>query len=260
MGSGVALQFGIKHPDTAATIAVSPVGQSVRPDLPHNLLLMAGSLEASFVRSAQQRLTEAGGAGRDPRQGTARQLVIVPGVEHMTILFAPRSHAAIVDWLNQTFGPQPGATPYADPRMIWYRVGIAGMLLLAAVLGSALWSANPEPSQRPLWWRLGALTLGGLAATVLLWIANRLGLQLRALFGVLVGGYLLIWFGVAGAVSLLLLWTRLTLPSRRAVLGGLAAFAALWLSVGLLGQLVWFPWLLIWPRLRLWPLAVFPLQ
>ena len=33
------------------------------------------------------------------------------------------------------------------------------------------------------------------------------------------------------------------------------AFAVLWLSVGLIGHFVWYPWLLIGPRLRLWPLA-----
>ena len=38
--------------------------------------------------------------------------------------------------------------------------------------------------------------------------------------------------------------------------GGLLAFAALWLGVGLLGQMVWLHWLLIAPRLLLWPLGV----
>jgi hypothetical protein len=33
------------------------------------------------------------------------------------------------------------------------------------------------------------------------------------------------------------------------------AFAALWLGVGLLGQFVWYPWLLIGQRLRLWPIG-----
>jgi hypothetical protein len=33
------------------------------------------------------------------------------------------------------------------------------------------------------------------------------------------------------------------------------AFAALWLGVGLLGQFVWYPWLLIPRRLLLWPLG-----
>jgi hypothetical protein len=53
----------------------------------------------------------------------------------------------------------------------------------------------------------------------------------------------------------LLLWTRPPRISRHDVLGGLLAFAVLWLGVGLLAQVVWLPWLLISRRLVLWPLG-----
>ena len=259
MGTGVALQFGQTYPDTAATIAVSPVGQTVTKDLPRNLLLMAGSNEQSFLRNAETRLAEAGGAGGDPKNGTARKLTVINGVEHMTILFAPATHHAAVAWLDATFGPQPGATAYTDVRMASYALGVLGVLLIAAVLASLLWRGDAEPGEkpkRPLWRRLAALVGGALAATLLLWLAGKAGLGLRALFGLLVGGYVMLWFAVGGVIALLLLWTWPGLPSRRAVLGGLLAFAALWLGVGLLAEFVWYPWLLIWPRLRLWPLAV----
>jgi hypothetical protein len=61
--------------------------------------------------------------------------------------------------------------------------------------------------------------------------------------------------GLVGFLNLILLWARPPVPSGRAVLSGLVAFAALWLGVGLLAQQVWVPWLLIWQRLRLWPLG-----
>ena len=261
MGSGVALQFGQAYPDTAATIAVSPVTQPVTPSLPRNLLLLAGSLEAPFRRNAERRLAEAGGPGGSPADGTARKLVVVPGVEHASILFAHATHSAVIDWLDATFGPQPGARAYTDRRMAWYGLGIVGTLLLASAV--ALSIAEPAslytPWQgpvRPLWWRVGALAGGALGASLFLWLAGAGGLELPGLLGLLVGGYLFAWFGLAGALALLLLWTPPFPPSRRAVLGGLIAFAALWLGVGLLGQYVWYPWLLIWHRLRLWPLGV----
>jgi dienelactone hydrolase len=256
MGSGVALAFGQTHPETAATIAVSPVGQAVTPALPHNLLLMAGGLEVPFVHNAQQRLAEAGGPGGDPAAGTARKLLIIPGVEHVSILFSPAAHAAARDWLDATFGPQPGATAYTDRRVLWHGLGMLGTLLAATAL--ALLVAQPSPARapdRPHWRRLGALAGGALGATLALWLAGKAGLGLRSLLGLLVGGYLMIWFGVAGLVSLLLLRVRPSLPWPRAVLGGLLAFAALWLGVGLLGQLVWLRWLLIPQRLLLWPLG-----
>jgi dienelactone hydrolase len=256
MGSGVALLFGRKRPETAATIAVSPVGQPVTPDLPRNLLLMAGTLEAAFMRNAEERLAEAGGAGGDPAAGTARKLIAVPGVEHISILFSPTAHAAAREWLDSTFGPQPGAQDYTDRRILWYGLGLIGTLL--AAIAVAPLATEPVPAsvaKRPSWRRLGALAGGALGATLILWLAGTAGLGLRTLLGLQVGGYLLLWFGVAGILGLLLLWSRPSPQSRRAVLGGLLAFAALWLGVGLLGQLVWLPWLLIPRRLVLWPLG-----
>jgi pimeloyl-ACP methyl ester carboxylesterase len=257
MGSGVALTFGQRHPETAATIAVSPVGQAVTPELPHNLLLMAGSLEAPFARNAQQILAEAGGPGGDPVEGTARRLVSIPGVEHVSILFSPTAHATVRDWLDATFGTQPGATEYADHRVLWYALGLLGALFVAAALAPLVAAPAPHRApRRPLWWRLGALVGGALGATLLLWLGGQAGLGLRGLLGLQVGGYVLIWFAVAGLLSLLLLWLRPASASRYAVLGGLLAFAALWLGLGLLGQWVWLPWLMIPKRLLLWPLGI----
>ena len=283
MGSGVALAYGQKHPDTAATIAVSPTGQSVTPELPRNLLLLAGSLEGGFVRNAEQRLAEAGGEGgdaalrpgseraaQDGAAGTSRKLQIVPGVEHISILFSPTAHAAVREWLDDTFGPQPGARDHTDRRVAWYGLGVLGTLLAASALvprtgrSNALRLASAAcvgpgstalDRRRPLWWRLSALTLGAVGATRLLWLAGRAGLILSPLMGLVVGGYVIIWFGVAGVLSLLLLWSLPSRPARGSLLAGLLAFAALWLGVGLLGQLVWLPWLLIPRRLILWPLA-----
>jgi pimeloyl-ACP methyl ester carboxylesterase len=256
MGSGVALSFGQQHPKTGATIAVSPVGQPVTPELPRNLLLMAGSLETPFVRNAEQRLAEAGGPDGDLAVGTARKLVIVPNVEHISILFSPTAHATARDWLDATFGVQPGARAYTDRRILWYGLGLLGVLLIASVLAPLV--AEPKTittSKQSLWRRLSALLSAALGATLILWLTGQVGLNLRNLLGLLVGGYLMVWFGVAGLLALLLLAQRPPRPSGRSVLAGLLAFAALWLGVGLLGQLVWLPWLLIPRRLVLWPIG-----
>ena len=256
MGSGVALSFGQEHPGTAATIAVSPVGTQVTPELPHNLLLMAGELEPRFVHSAEGRLAEAGGSGGDPAAGTARALVVIPGVEHISILFSPAAHAAARDWLDATFGRQPGARYYTDRRVVWYGSGLVGILLLGAALAPLV--AGPSAAttrRRSVWWRLAAMAGGALLGTLILWLADLAGLGLSSLLGLQIGGYLLVWFCLAGLLSLLLLWTRPSVPSWRALLGGLMAFAILWLGVGFLGQLVWLTWWLIPPRLLLWPLG-----
>lgn len=256
MGSGVALAFGQQHAETAATIAISPVGTAVTPELPHNLLLMAGSLEPNFASSAEVRLAEAGGSGGDPAQGTGRKLVIVPNVEHISILFSTQAHATALQWLNATFGAQPGAAPYSDRRILWFGLCILGTLMVAATLiPRASIAASERDAMRPLWQRCLAVAGGALIATLVLWAAALVGLRVGTLLGLRVGGYLFLWYALAGIAGLALLRGRLSLPSRREVWIGLLVFGALWLGVGLVGGLVWLPWLLIPKRLVLWPLG-----
>ncbi len=256
MGSGVALSFGVKHPDTAATIAVSPVPRAVTPSLPHNLLLMAGDLEPQFVDNAEQLLAEAGGAGGDPALGNARALTVIPGVEHISILYASDSHEAARGWLDETFGAQPGATDYYDQRIGWYGLGIIGALCIGWALTPLLnQTSSTHSAFQPLWRRLFAPVGGALGAIILLWILNRMGVKLDAPFGLVVGGYVLFWFSLAGLISLALLGFRLPPLSTPLLLSGSAAFAILWLGVGLFSNLVWIPWLLIPKRLILWPVG-----
>lgn len=259
MGSGVALDFGGTQTETAATIAVSPVPRQISPQLPRNLLLMAGEGEPRFLANAESLLAQAGGAGGDPARGDARQLTIIPVVEHVSILFSPLAHQAATDWLDATFGTQPGAEVYTDRRIAWYLLGIAGAVLVSwSLAGVVGWTkiAEDEPvadlPQKSLWRRLGGLFLSVVLASLILWVASAVGMQLSSAMNLLVGGFLLIWFAVAGLIAVWLTGTKIPIPSQRDGLGGLAVFAALWLGVGLLGQMVWLQWLLIPARLWLW--------
>lgn len=262
MGSGVALSYGITHPDTYATIAISPVNQAVSPTLPHNLLLMAGSLESQFVTNAEQLLAMAGGQSGDLTSGTARKLVIVPNVEHISILFSPAAHSAARSWLDGTFGPQPGASNYTDRRILWFGLGIVGFIFLSkASLNTLPVTIQEKFPITPKWLRLIALLGGSIAATCILWLVSLSGVKISQLLGLVVGGYILIWYGVAGVISLLIFRPRIYKPTARELIKGLVAFAALWLGVGLLGNFVWLPWLLIPSRLWLWipgSIIVFP--
>jgi pimeloyl-ACP methyl ester carboxylesterase len=261
MGSGVALSYGQNYPNTYATIAISPVSQSVTPALPHNLLLMAGSLEPQFVSSAEKLLAMAGGDGGSLKDGTARQLTVIPNVEHISILFSPTAHAAASDWLVGTFGVQPGATNYIDRRILWFGLGIVGFLFLSFTGVNSFITTRPHlPAIPPFWLKLVVLPCGGVGAVLILWLVSLLGVDLSELLGMLVGGYIIVWFGVAGVISLIIMRPRFTWPVFKDLLKALIAFAALWLGVGLLGNFVWLPWLLIPARLVLWvPAAIITL-
>ncbi len=262
MGSGAALTFGQVRPETSATIAVSPVRIPVTPELPRNLLLMAGSLEPAFFSNAQELLAQAGGAGGNPEDGTGRKFALIPGVEHITILFSPAAHKAARQWLDAVFGPQPGATAYTDRRLAWYGVGLIGTLLLLWGLAPLFsGSTGAEVSENKisalgLWRRTGALIGGALGATVVLWLLAKAGVVLGSLLGFQVGGYLLVWFAVAGLLASLLLGQRPEKPTQTVLIQGLLIFVGLWLAAGLLGQALWLHWLLIPVRLVRWPLGV----
>lgn len=259
MGSGMALSYGVVHPETMATIAVSPVNSQVTPELPRNLLLLAEELNQRFVENAEELLAQAGGPGGDLLDGTARRLVIIPNVEHVLILFSPAAHLEARLWLDSTFGVQPGAEEFTDRSVWWYLVGLVGVMILLwslAVMVEGYDEADYEQQTQTTLRRLGALIVGSLGATFILYLLSEAGLQLDGLLGLLVGGYLLVWFAIAGALSLLLLGRSPSGLDWPIILSSLLVFAALWLGVGLLGSYVWLPWLIIPKRLILWPIAV----
>jgi dienelactone hydrolase len=259
MGSGMALAYGMQHPETLATIAISPVDAQVTKDLPRNLLLLAEELDPRFVDNAEQLLERAGGPGGNPQSGTARRMEIIPMVEHVTILFSPSAQISARQWLDGVFGEQPGAAAYTDRRIPWYLVGLTGTLLFFWSLSALVKKLEDRAIEQvtvSIWRRILGLLLGALGATAFFYVLSQADLVINNLLGMLVGGYLMVWFAIAGAFSILLLGRmrgQLTLP---ALIGGLMVFAALWIGLGLLGNYVWLPWLLIPRRLILWPMGV----
>lgn len=149
-----------------------------------------------------------------------------------------------------TFGVQRQSN-YIDRRMIWY-----GLHLLAwlAVLGAiapnfAVSSATDKLGQ--LKSELGILIAPFVASGVLLFLQS-VG-DIDSLGGVLVGGAIAIWFGVAG-LAWLLIMSRLAIPTLKAVAFGVVLFAVLWIGFGAIAQFVWLQWWLIPLRLLLFPL------
>ncbi len=253
MGSGVAIAYGMAHPETQATIAISPFSQTASPSLPHNLLIMAGGFEAQVRMQAEQLLATAGGEGGYLANGSARQIAIIPNVEHISILFSPTAQTLARHWLDGTFGVQAGASDTIDHRIIWYGLGIAGFIFVGvAGINSLPRLKEVQVSPRPLWRRLIALLGGGIGATLILWLVSLVGVNISQLLGLLVGGYIILWYCLAGIISLLILRPQITRPTSTNLVKGLIAFIALWLGVGLLGNFVWLPWLLIPARLQLW--------
>ncbi|HEY9877716.1 MAG TPA: alpha/beta fold hydrolase [Leptolyngbyaceae cyanobacterium] len=257
MGSGIVMTAGVRSPDRfAATVAVSPTGANVTSRVPRNLQLQAGGGEGRFIVNAERLLAQAGGENTDLAAGQGRELVIVPGVEHITILLSDGSHQAALRWLDATFEKLQDSQ-YVDRRVGWYGLHLLGWLLgLAAVAPllkqSGTEAASPSPSPIRRWLGLVVAPVAATAGLVLL--GQRL--ELQNLGGVQVGGAVGVWFLIAGLTWLGVLG-RLPRPTLRTIGLGIALFGFLWVAFGAMAQVVWLQWWLIPLRLRLWlPLAI----
>jgi dienelactone hydrolase len=267
MGSGIVMNAGIHERDRfAATVAISPTGANVTPQSPRNLQLQAGSGEGGFVGNAERLLAQAGGENTNLATGRGRELVVIPGVEHITILFSDGSHQAALRWLDAIFGKSNDSQyhdltsqRYRDRRMAWYGIHLLGWLIGLAAISPLLThppliATKIAPIRR--WAGLIAAPLAVTAGLVLL--SQRFDLQ--NLGGVQVGGAVGVWFLIAGLTWLGVL-ARLPRPTLRAVGLGALLFVILWIAFGAMAQVVWLQWWLIPIRLRVWVLvaiACFP--
>jgi alpha-beta hydrolase superfamily lysophospholipase len=242
MGSRPAMQVGIAQPDeVAGVVAVSPTDAPVTAAAPPNLLLLAGELEPRFVGNAEDLLARAGGASSDVRAdlatGRARALRVVPGVEHLSILFSPTAHRESVRWVQLASG-RPGPAAATPPLLLWWALHLAGVLLVWRALAPVLATPQDEPGRRGR--PLLAAAAGGVAATLALAVVGA-AVDLGGVGPVLVAPALALWFGVAGVVWLAV-GPRPGAPDARDAAWSVALLAVLVAAFGLLAAEVWLPW------------------
>ena len=237
MGSGAVLDAAIARPGTVgATVAVSPVDAQVTRDLPRDLLLLAGANEGRFVANAESLLERAGGQRGAPGEGDARSLVVVPVVEHVSILFSPAAHAASIEWLSAALDHEQAGPAPRGPLAGWLLLAISILVLWQALVAQAA-TPSASPVSRSAPW--AALPLGGIAATASLVIIER-SVDITRLTGTILAGEVGLWFLMTGAV-----WLRFGVrparPEARDV--GWAFLATLMLiGLGASTTLAWSPW------------------
>ncbi|TNH30615.1 alpha/beta fold hydrolase [Micromonospora orduensis] len=130
MGAGAVTRYAAGHPEIARTVAISLSDSGeLPPGRPAELLLIVGGAEfPSFRRAADDAVQRGAAVGRRPA-------VVVPGVEHISVLFAPRTHEEIVNWLPSVDGnaaPRP-LVRLAGAALLLFAFGV-GVVPLAALL------------------------------------------------------------------------------------------------------------------------------
>jgi dienelactone hydrolase len=255
LGSGAVLDAALVAPERVrAVIAVSPTDAAVTAVSPPNLLLLVGEFEPRFVLNARSLLERAGGESADRavalEAGSARELRIVPSVEHVSILFSTTAHRAAARWLDDVLGRSDSMLPEPVWSMFWWAVALTGVVtvwrtVIPLLVGGEV---SEQARGRPL---LGLLA-GGVVATLLLGLIGAF-VELGDVAGMSVGPTLVTWFAIAGAV-----WARIG-PGPGLVDGRDLAWGALLLLVlvmafGALAPRVWLPWFPIPRRVLYIPL------
>jgi dienelactone hydrolase len=193
MGATEVTRYAATHPSVKATVALSLPGSSVaQTDRPVHLLLLYGSLEFPGFKAAASDALAHGGPDR--------QAAAVPGVEHISILFAPRAHRETVDWLDQNLGGPSGDRPLPSPLR---RLSGTALLTLAFLLGLyplaslLLGGRSPAPLRFrfsvPVVWAVGVSIAAAALAVI---VAPRLPTERLP---IAIGGFIVGYTTVIGA-------------------------------------------------------------
>ncbi len=232
MAGDIVVRYARQHPSVAATVAVSLFSPGITRASPRNLLVIVGNLEPAVLKDEARRIV-AMAPGADPPQafttygdfgeGTARRLVLSPGVEHIGVLYGRTSLAEALAWLNRAFDRRrSGDLAVLGP---WIALLMVGVTLLARPLSAALPRAAVAPCGVGARWR-HLLPLAAAPAVLTPLLARLLPSDFST---ILIGDYLAIHFGLYGLLTAGGLWL---LRRRTSSHGGPARPARLALATG----------------------------
>jgi pimeloyl-ACP methyl ester carboxylesterase len=300
--------YALQHPkmsNLSATILVAGILKD-KPTLttPRNLLVLSGQFDLPGINDiAHGAIAAACAIPMRVIHGTsyqcqvnatnARKQVILPGLDHISIVTAASTHNTVIQWLGATVDARIGKTPVnADTRLHWMLLGFVAALLAVAPLvrllslglrlrpaqeDDAIDGANTVEGERPsgLPRLLGFGALAGALTVALLGLHAALPSSFWASdpfpFTFLhqqVSADVAIFFLFAGALLAAVMWgvrrfrAHLTLPSWReaGLQAGIAAVVTAFLTLTL-GGLSTYAWesLALEPQ-RLWRGAVYALM
>ncbi|MHA1698781.1 MAG: alpha/beta hydrolase [Promethearchaeota archaeon] len=164
MGGRPTYEYASTHPDQVK--AWVGVGTSTRaasnnessPSIPHNVLVINGEQDEAFELATLKDdfahlLAQPVSTGDrvlvnhlygDLADGTARKILILPAMDHLTVPWDPRSVAAMTSWFVETFYGEPPARPDAVyyQRIVFFYMGLAG--LVGIIYGFSLFMARMQ--------------------------------------------------------------------------------------------------------------------
>ncbi len=141
MGAGAALDFATRDAGIDAAVLISGGWRLDGPYRPPNALFLVAEGDPALVRDragvlvtrlAEVERAEAGRAYGSFASGTAIQLAVVPGADHLSIVWRGDSVREIVAWLDAAFGiPREAVEVPTDariPALVVMALAFAGVL------------------------------------------------------------------------------------------------------------------------------------
>jgi hypothetical protein len=256
MASDIVIRQALRDPRVQAVVAVSMFSRAVTEAEPRNLLVLPGEWEGRLTEEALRVLrladpaAELGQTVGEPSAGTGRRAVAVPGVEHVSVLYARTTLAETRDWLDLTFA-RPVSDAPLPARGGWIALMLLSVTALVWPLVRLLPAApGPRPPLMPLPGFLAAAVLPAVAVPLILWPFDTRFLP------VLVADYLALHLALYGLLALGLAalaggW-RLRLSLRDLALAGVVAGYGIVVIGGLLDRCV----AAFWPVGGRWPILL----
>jgi pimeloyl-ACP methyl ester carboxylesterase len=206
MASDIVVRYARAHPEVAATVGVSLFSRDpavITTELPRNLLVIDGALEAEALREEGRRIVGlvAGGPVRENvtygsfPDGTARRLVLADGVEHIGVLYSPESLAATLAWMDAAFGRS--SRGFVERRGYGLALIYLGLVALAWPLARWLPRVAPLPLGAGCRWR----QLLPVAVVPALLTPLALRMVPTDFLPLVMGGYLTLHFALYGLLT-----------------------------------------------------------
>ena len=155
MGAGAALDFATRDAAIAAAVLISGGWRIDGPYRPPNALFLVAEGDPARIRDRAVELVarlapveraEPGRSYGSFASGTAVRLAVVPGADHLTIVWRGDALGEMVAWLDAAFGiSRPPLEIASDPRIPALAVMAVAFTLLLPGLGLLIaWLAGPR--------------------------------------------------------------------------------------------------------------------